>query len=345
MPLTDEQKSTVLRLRNEGMGYLSVAKRMDVTRDQVRDYCRTNAAKEKANELNLNIGAKSRKVQQRKPRYCKQCGVEQERRGSLYCSNKCKKEMSDKRIEKRKIEKTIKCATCNSGFIPYKPNQKYCSKECGMITKNCLHCGEEFTRPRKKQYESQNYCSQKCNGKGKAMSHEEYYKKFYKKHGGLLVPLSMYVKGEEELETLCLVCNNKTIRKACQYIYNDRKRGCSHCQRTPSIGEHKVREWLNSHGIAYEEEYTFDDLADQQKLRFDFAILSNGDDVSMLIEYDGRQHFKPSKQFGGKEYFEDLQRKDKMKNDYVKKNGIRLLRIKYTDKNKLNDILVEHVSI
>lgn len=75
-------------------------------------------------------------------------------------------------------------------------------------------------------------------------------------------------------------------------------------------------------------------------LRFDFAIIDEEKNLIKLIEYDGSQHFKPSEQFGGQKAFEDLQQRDKLKNDYCKINNINLLRISKDYRNlKIEDLI------
>lgn len=63
-------------------------------------------------------------------------------------------------------------------------------------------------------------------------------------------------------------------------------------------------------------------------LRFDFALLQNGE-VFYLIEYDGMQHYKPIKYFGGNEGYDKTVMRDKIKNDYCANKNIPLLRLKY----------------
>jgi very-short-patch-repair endonuclease len=63
------------------------------------------------------------------------------------------------------------------------------------------------------------------------------------------------------------------------------------------------------------------------KLPFDFYVPS----TKTVIEYDGQQHFVP---VWGQESFENVQRTDKIKNQYCKKNGIKLIRIPYTMKKE-----------
>lgn len=75
-------------------------------------------------------------------------------------------------------------------------------------------------------------------------------------------------------------------------------------------------------------EKTFEDCVNTKKgkycrpLKFDFYL----PELNTLIEYDGEQHFRPSKKFGG-EKFETTLENDKIKNEYCRKNNINLIRI------------------
>ena len=62
-------------------------------------------------------------------------------------------------------------------------------------------------------------------------------------------------------------------------------------------------------------------------LPFDFYL----PDLNIIIEFDGQQHFKP---VWGEENFKRLQRLDKIRDEYCKKNQIKLIRIPYTMSQK-----------
>ena len=115
-------------------------------------------------------------------------------------------------------------------------------------------------------------------------------------------------------------------------------KGCPKC--LSSHGEKRIINYLESKGIEYKRQYSFEDCAYIKSLRFDFFIpLAN-----IAIEYDGQQHFMPIK-FGGKNdnnaefRFEETKRRDNIKNQYCKSNDIKLIRIPYTDFNKIEEIL------
>jgi hypothetical protein len=68
-------------------------------------------------------------------------------------------------------------------------------------------------------------------------------------------------------------------------------------------------------------------------LHFDFAIFNSDDTLYGLIEFDGIQHFRPVEIFGGKKAFIQSKARDGIKNDFCRKEGIKLLRIPYFQKD------------
>lgn len=69
--------------------------------------------------------------------------------------------------------------------------------------------------------------------------------------------------------------------------------------------------------------------------RYDFFL----PDYKILIEYDGIQHFKPVKKFGGYKTFNKRKSTDYYKNRLALKHGYTLYRIKYTDINRIEEIV------
>ena len=109
-----------------------------------------------------------------------------------------------------------------------------------------------------------------------------------------------------------------------------------------SHGELKITNFLNSRLVLYNHQHWFKDcrsnIGKRQILKFDFYIPTK----NLLIEYDGAQHFKQSK-FGNhtitKSELRDNQRRDRIKSKYARSKNIKLLRIKYTQINQIDDIL------
>jgi len=126
-------------------------------------------------------------------------------------------------------------------------------------------------------------------------------------------------------------------------VKNKGKITCDVCSQKTSSGERIISEWLDSHKIRYEKQKGFNGLRGHtgRKYKFDFYIR----DKNLCIEYDGQQHSKIVN-FSGKTDSAELtktlwltQIRDAQKNIFCNKNGIELLRIKYTDFDKIDEIL------
>lgn len=104
--------------------------------------------------------------------------------------------------------------------------------------------------------------------------------------------------------------------------------GCPKCNE--SYGEKIVAHFLDEYNISYKSQYRIKECRNKRPLPFDFAIFEDNN-LKLLIEYDGEQHFKPK--FGEKE-FERVKINDAIKNEYCKNNNIELLRIPYKRSNR-----------
>ena len=114
-----------------------------------------------------------------------------------------------------------------------------------------------------------------------------------------------------------------------------RGQGCPKCKE--SYGERLIRLYLSNNEIKYKYQKKFNDCKNKSYLFFDFYIPSK----NVLIEFDGEQHFKVTRNetFGGKEVLKKIKENDRIKNNYCKQNNIKLIRIKYTEINKISEIL------
>jgi len=99
--------------------------------------------------------------------------------------------------------------------------------------------------------------------------------------------------------------------------------GCPTCRN--SRGEEKIKDILKDNGIKYEPQKRFDDCRGKKNpLPFDFYLL----DYNILIEYDGKQHFKETHCW---EDLKTIQERDAIKTAYCKANNIPLIRIRYDE--------------
>jgi hypothetical protein len=106
-------------------------------------------------------------------------------------------------------------------------------------------------------------------------------------------------------------------------------RGCPKC--CSSKGEKKIRAILKKEKILFKEQYKIPDCKDKIPLPFDFAIFNSSNELIGLIEFQGEQHFKPIKVFGGEEKLAEQQKRDAIKREYCKTHRIPLLEVFYLD--------------
>lgn len=116
--------------------------------------------------------------------------------------------------------------------------------------------------------------------------------------------------------------------------------GCANCHS--SKGEATIKEALVSMGCAYEPQKKFQDLG---AMRYDFYLPKQ----RVLIEYDGQQHFHPTR-FGGMswsaayDHFKGTKNRDILKNEYALKNNLTILRIPYWDIIHIGEIITSLIT-
>jgi Zn finger protein HypA/HybF involved in hydrogenase expression len=104
--------------------------------------------------------------------------------------------------------------------------------------------------------------------------------------------------------------------------------GCPKCSE--SKGEQRVRKFLEENNIKYSQEVKL-----FENYRFDFYL----EELNMVIEYDGKQHYESIVYFGGIKGFLRTQARDKIKTEYCLKNNIKLIRIPYWNFKNIEEIL------
>jgi len=135
----------------------------------------------------------------------------------------------------------------------------------------------------------------------------------------------------------CPICNKNIRPRIVRKIWI--KRVVEKIEKIGSVGEKLIECWLNKNSINYEKQKTFDGCKNYRKLRYDFYL----PEQNILIEYDGRQHFSSVKCFGGESEFIKQLINDKIKTEYALNNGYYLLRIPYTERKNLLEILKNNI--
>jgi len=111
-----------------------------------------------------------------------------------------------------------------------------------------------------------------------------------------------------------------------------------HNGKRVSKGEKKIAVFLESKGIQYIPEKTFNNCLSPRGrcLRFDFYIESH----NLLIEFDGEHHTRPVNKYKRALIVHRKTKKhDAIKNYYANSNNIRLVRIPYWDIENIEEIL------
>jgi very-short-patch-repair endonuclease len=193
------------------------------------------------------------------------------------------------------------------------------------------NCGLEFKQTPAAHLIGQG-CPRCCRSSGGRLTTNSFIDKANDVHGGIYD----YSKVEYSYNIIpvCIICKDHS---EFMQTPHDHLSGCGCPMCKESVGEREVRKVLECNNISYEFQYRFDDCRDSYPLPFDFFI----PDMNLLIEYDGIQHYEPVDHFGGLDNLKIVQKRDSIKNKYVKDNGIKLIRIHYKEIDMINEKLKE----
>ena len=111
--------------------------------------------------------------------------------------------------------------------------------------------------------------------------------------------------------------------------------GCPKCGMFISKASTNISNFLSENKIDFQTEKAFDTCRNPKtnhQLKFDFHLPSK----NILIEYDGKQHFKAGAKLGGKhittpEELVAIQYRDGIKTQWAKDNNVKLIRIGYKE--------------
>lgn len=163
---------------------------------------------------------------------------------------------------------------------------------------------------------------QKCSNQYKPTT-EEFINDVNKIHKNKYdYSLVEYKNSESKIKIICPI--HGIFEQRPRYHLKN-KSGCPICNE--SKGERIIRNFLIETVVNFIPQKRFKDCRDIKPLPFDFYL----PDYDICIEYDGEQHYNSRCNFGGKNRFLDIKRKDNIKNEYCEKNNIYLIRISYND--------------
>lgn len=163
-------------------------------------------------------------------------------------------------------------------------------------------------------------CKECSKIKQKKVNEKEFLKEAKKVHGEKYCYSNIdYINSHSKIEISCLL-HGVFKQSPSEHL---RGKGCPFCKN--SKGESEIRKTLKKKNISFKEQMKFENCISVKgvKLRYDFYI----EDLNLVIEFDGDQHFNPVKFFGGYEKHLLVKENDKIKNKYCFNNSINFLRI------------------
>lgn len=179
-----------------------------------------------------------------------------------------------------------------------------------------------------------------CADIAQRKSHEQFVQEVYDRVLDDYIVLGHYEGVFEKVQMKHNICGY--IWDAIPHKFINHGRRCPKCNE--SKGEASIRRYLEYNEIDFGTQYRTNDCFDEKPLPFDFIIYENGE-LSMLIEFDGIQHFEPVEKFGGLEAHLLTKKHDNIKNEFCKSNDIKLVRIPYWEIDNIDIIIEEELGL
>ena len=132
--MTEQQAKQIREMREQGIGYRSIALTVGLSRDIVRNFCKSRGLSGYGSALTKNI-----REQVMLGKACLYCGKEMKQpdtgRPKKFCSDKCRREWwigHPERINRKESAMyPAVCVRCGKEFLSYgNRKRKYCSHDC-----------------------------------------------------------------------------------------------------------------------------------------------------------------------------------------------------------------------
>lgn len=243
----------------------------------------------------------------------------------------CKSCSMKENIEKKWTNENVKVYFQEQGcelLSEYKDIQQRLKYKCS--------CGN-ISYVKLSNFQRGNRCKECANNR---IRHDyDFVRTFFQENGCTLISEKYTSSTFQKLDYICSCGNPHSIR----FLSFQRGERCPNC-KSISKGEKAIKSYLDKRNIEYQYQYKIDQCKNINPLPFDFALFENNK-LKCLIEFDGKQHFKPIEMFGGQKYLGTVQKHDKIKNDFCRANNIALYRISYKEIKKIKSILDGILSI
>lgn len=243
----------------------------------------------------------------------------------------------------RNYKKTITCPTCNNKKVLFYEKFKKMTTEYGdtllsteyvnvntKVNIKCGKCNKTF---------QMTYSAYRCGARCKSCALKiisekirhniDFVRKYISDNGDELI--SEYVISKKPITINCGICKKNYNIPFYSFYKTHSRCPCTYISR----GERLLKQYFDTKNIKYELQKTFPDCKKTELLKFDFYL----PDFNVLIEFDGEQHFKPVKYFGGEDHYNITFERDVIKNVYCLKNNIYLYRIAYNSYKIVDNLL------
>lgn len=180
-------------------------------------------------------------------------------------------------------------------------------------------------------------CYYEKRGQASLITFEEFVKRAKLVHGEAYVYSSIdYKKTKEKTKIYCKKCRRYFYQTPHNHLIGQ---GCPHCNF--SNGERAVEMALNHMKLEYVPQYKIEYkdgvVIKRGGIYVDFYIPSK----RTFIEFNGIQHYKPCKRFGGKKTYERQKKRDDILREFCRKNEYMLIEIPFTEIKNIQNILLK----
>lgn len=304
---------------------------------------------EKANLVHNGFYTYHSKYESSKSRMIIKCplhGFFKQSPGSHLNGRGCNDCGNDKISENKRLKFTNflkRSKSIHGGKYTY-PRQKLSSGTKTVIDIYCKACSATF-KQKVGDHLNGNGC-QKCGiesfRKNKTLSQAEFLERCHETHGLNNFDYSQSHYSRDRIPVVikcksCLLMFKQTPKS------HWKGHGCPNCiNLSSSKGEKKLAGVLDMRGVVFVSQKKFNSCRRKRRLPFDFYLPN----YSLLIEYQGRQHYKPVKFFGGEKGLRYRQKNDQIKRDFVaSRSDLELLEIRYDEFDRIEGILTKKLGL
>lgn len=204
----------------------------------------------------------------------------------------------------------------------------------------CKDHGSFFISPAEllRQKQGCKQCGVLSSSKSRSWTYDEFVKQANMVHNYKYdYSKSIVINSINEVEIICPT-HGSFYMMIGNHIHG--KQQCTSCSAIESTNEKLIAEYLTNQNILFFREKIFNGLfgkTNKGPLRYDFYLPT----YNLLIEYDGEHHYQPIR---GEHNLIQTQINDLKKDEYARVNGIDLLRIPFTQKDHIIDLIEQQLN-